>query len=150
MPPLFGHNPTLLSRRQFLQETIQASARLGLCASSAWLLLNAAESGHADSSPRSIPSHGQTTAPPARYWVSANAKDVDCLACHLPGEVVQGPFYRHEHLYVRCRLCAQNCLLAPGDRGRCRARINDDGVLKSLVYGRPVSVHVDPIEKKPL
>ena len=150
MPPLFGHNPTLLSRRQFLQKTIQASARLGLCASSAWLLLNAAGSGHADSSPRSIPSHGQTTAPPARYWVSANAKDVDCLACHLPGEVAQGPFFRHEHRYVRCRLCAQNCLLAPGDRGRCRARINDDGVLKSLVYGRPVSVHVDPIEKKPL
>lgn len=31
----------------------------------------------------------------------------------------------------------------------CRARVNDRGVLKSLVYGRPVTVHVDPIEKKP-
>jgi len=33
--------------------------------------------------------------------------------------------------------------------GRCRTRININGELRSLVYGRPVSVHVDPIEKKP-
>jgi len=51
---------------------------------------------------------------------------------------------------VRCRLCPNNCLLAPGDRGRCRNRVNHEGTLYTLVYGNPCSFHVDPIEKKPL
>lgn len=50
---------------------------------------------------------------------------------------------------VQCRLCARECLLADGQRGLCRSRVNVGGKMKSLVYGRPVSVHVDPIEKKP-
>ncbi len=36
-----------------------------------------------------------------------------------------------------------------GDHGKCRARANVGGKLKSLVYGRPIAIHVDPIEKKP-
>ena len=51
--------------------------------------------------------------------------------------------------HVRCLLCAQGCIISPGQRGRCRTRMNVDGVLRSLVYGRPLTVHVDPIEKKP-
>lgn len=31
----------------------------------------------------------------------------------------------------------------------CRARMNKDGTLYSLVYGKPCAVHIDPIEKKP-
>ena len=50
---------------------------------------------------------------------------------------------------VQCRLCARECLLADGQRGLCRSRMNVGGEMRSLVYGRPVSVHVDPIEKKP-
>ncbi len=50
---------------------------------------------------------------------------------------------------VQCHLCARGCLLAEGERGQCRSRMNAGGEMKSLVYGRPVSVHVDPIEKKP-
>ena len=38
----------------------------------------------------------------------------------------------------------------PGERGDCLSRINLDGRLLSLVYGRPASVHIDPIEKKPM
>jgi len=52
--------------------------------------------------------------------------------------------------FVHCRLCPHQCVLAPGDRGFCRARANVDGALYTLVYGRPCSVHVDPVEKKPL
>ncbi len=37
-----------------------------------------------------------------------------------------------------------------GQKGDCRVRINLDGKLQTLVYGNPCSVHVDPIEKKPL
>lgn len=51
---------------------------------------------------------------------------------------------------VRCELCFRLCTLAPGEHGNCRARYNLDGELVSLVYGKPCSVHVDPIEKKPL
>ena len=38
----------------------------------------------------------------------------------------------------------------PGTLGLCGVRENKDGVLYTLVYGRPVSTAVDPIEKKPL
>lgn len=51
---------------------------------------------------------------------------------------------------VRCGLCRFHCLIGPGKRGHCRVRENRDGVLYSLVYGRAVAEHVDPIEKKPL
>ncbi|HET6489763.1 MAG TPA: AmmeMemoRadiSam system radical SAM enzyme [Syntrophales bacterium] len=50
---------------------------------------------------------------------------------------------------VQCHLCFRGCLLAEGQRGQCRSRMNAGGEMKSLVYGRPVSVYVDPIEKKP-
>ena len=51
---------------------------------------------------------------------------------------------------VECRLCHHRCRLNEGERGQCRVRINLDGKLYSLVYGKPCSVHIDPIEKKPL
>ena len=40
-------------------------------------------------------------------------------------------------------------MLKSGERGKCRARMNVNGELRSLVYGRPITIHVDPIEKKP-
>ncbi|MBW2622773.1 MAG: AmmeMemoRadiSam system radical SAM enzyme [Deltaproteobacteria bacterium] len=51
---------------------------------------------------------------------------------------------------VRCNLCAHTCLVNPGRKGICGVRINQDGRLYSLVYGRLVSANADPIEKKPL
>jgi pyruvate formate lyase activating enzyme len=51
---------------------------------------------------------------------------------------------------VRCTLCPHSCRIAEGNTGICRVRKNVDGRLYSTVYGRPASVHVDPIEKKPL
>jgi pyruvate formate lyase activating enzyme len=51
---------------------------------------------------------------------------------------------------VRCGLCRFRCLISTGKRGHCRVRENRDGVLYSLIYGRVVAEHVDPIEKKPL
>ena len=51
---------------------------------------------------------------------------------------------------VRCGLCRFRCLIGTGKRGHCRVRENRDGVLYSLVYGRVVAEHVDPVEKKPL
>jgi pyruvate formate lyase activating enzyme len=51
---------------------------------------------------------------------------------------------------VRCGLCRFRCLIPPGKLGRCGVRENLDGTLLTLVYGKVVANHVDPIEKKPL
>jgi pyruvate formate lyase activating enzyme len=51
---------------------------------------------------------------------------------------------------VQCELCPKGCLLASGQSGECRVRVNIDGVLRSVVYGYPCSVNIDPMEKKPL
>jgi len=51
---------------------------------------------------------------------------------------------------VRCELCPHTCLIADGRRGICGVRENRQGTLYSLVYGKVVASHVDPIEKKPL
>lgn len=51
---------------------------------------------------------------------------------------------------VRCNLCAHRCTIAEGKRGICHVRENRGGTLYTLVYGRTITQHVDPIEKKPL
>jgi len=51
---------------------------------------------------------------------------------------------------VQCELCPKLCLIGPGQSGECRVRINIDGVLRTVVYGYPCSIHIDPVEKKPL
>lgn len=75
--------------------------------------------------PPSEPQAGQPAPPRARYWA--------------PGAAGA----------ARCLLCAHRCTIAPGGRGACRTRANVGGELKSLVYGRPLSITIDPIEKKP-
>ncbi len=51
---------------------------------------------------------------------------------------------------VQCKLCHHRCVIKNGKRGICQVRQNSDGTLVSLVYGKVVAQHVDPIEKKPL
>ncbi|MEA3364002.1 MAG: AmmeMemoRadiSam system radical SAM enzyme [Candidatus Hydrogenedentes bacterium] len=53
-------------------------------------------------------------------------------------------------MIIQCDLCPKRCLIAPGQSGECRIRMNLDGKLVAVTYGRPCAVHVDPIEKKPL
>ena len=74
-------------------------------------------------------------APRARYWTPAKLK---------------GSSYSSEETIAKCQLCANGCSITNGQRGRCRTRMNVKGELRSLVYGRPISIHIDPIEKKPL
>ncbi len=60
-------------------------------------------------------------------------------------------FYQiEEDLHVVCQLCPHYCQLKPGQVGICGVRKNVDGKLFSLVYGKAIAVHIDPIEKKPL
>lgn len=51
---------------------------------------------------------------------------------------------------IQCSLCNHRCTIAPSKRGICGVRENRDGKLYSLVFGRALSLNVDPIEKKPL
>ena len=51
---------------------------------------------------------------------------------------------------VNCRLCFRKCIIQEGRRGFCRNRENRNGTLRSLVYGRPAALQLDPIEKEPM
>jgi pyruvate formate lyase activating enzyme len=51
---------------------------------------------------------------------------------------------------VQCNLCSHRCVIGDGRRGKCHVRENQGGVLQTLVYGKLIARHVDPIEKKPL
>jgi pyruvate formate lyase activating enzyme len=50
---------------------------------------------------------------------------------------------------VRCKLCPRECVIDDQERGYCGVRENRGGTYFTLVHSRPVSIHVDPIEKKP-
>ena len=51
---------------------------------------------------------------------------------------------------VKCNLCNHRCEIKNGRRGICGVRENREGTLETLVYGRIIARHIDPIEKKPL
>jgi pyruvate formate lyase activating enzyme len=51
---------------------------------------------------------------------------------------------------VKCNLCCHRCVIKDGRRGLCAVRENQAGKLHTLVYGKIIAQHVDPIEKKPL
>jgi pyruvate formate lyase activating enzyme len=57
---------------------------------------------------------------------------------------------RLEDNKVRCNLCSHRCVIKDGRRGICNVRENEAGTLNTLVYGKLIARHIDPIEKKPL
>jgi len=59
-------------------------------------------------------------------------------------------YERLEENKVRCNLCSHRCVIKDGRRGICQVRENEAGLLKTLVFGKLIARHVDPIEKKPL
>jgi pyruvate formate lyase activating enzyme len=76
----------------------------------------------------------------------------------LAGEIEDDSAFRRPAQYwkrleekrVECTLCPRACTVADRERGYCGVRENSDGEYFTLVYGRAVAAHVDPIEKKPL
>jgi pyruvate formate lyase activating enzyme len=63
---------------------------------------------------------------------------------------IEGFHFASDGTNVQCKICPNRCYLEPGDRSICRSKVNIGGKLYSLAYGNPCSIHVDPIEKKPL
>lgn len=51
---------------------------------------------------------------------------------------------------ARCRLCAQYCLIAKGETGKCGVRKNRGGELLTRASDELAAVNLDPVEKKPL
>lgn len=51
---------------------------------------------------------------------------------------------------LQCYLCRHECIISEGKTGICAVRENREGTLYSLVYGKVISINVDPVEKKPL
>jgi pyruvate formate lyase activating enzyme len=118
----------MISRREFLQNLARLAPVLGcsgLILSEPFLLRTLLKEHEGIAFAGDATDEMLREAPRARYW----------------SPVAKGR--------VQCHLCFHGCLLAEGQRGQCRSRINAGGEMKSLVYGRPVSVYVDPIEKKP-
>jgi len=65
--------------------------------------------------------------------------------------LAEAGFYKKEkNNSVVCGVCARKCKIAEGKTGFCRVRKNQGGKLYSLVYGKTLTLTVDPIEKKPL
>ncbi len=64
---------------------------------------------------------------------------------------VEAKFYKkHPDREIECTLCPRFCKLGDKERGYCGVRENKGGIYYTLVYGKACSIHVDPIEKKPL
>lgn len=51
---------------------------------------------------------------------------------------------------VECLACSWYCKISSGNTGICATRLNKNGILYSLVYGKAIGLHIDPVEKKPL
>jgi pyruvate formate lyase activating enzyme len=59
-------------------------------------------------------------------------------------------YFSREDGTVQCTICAHACRLSDGQRGLCGVRERSGDTIVSLVYGRVVAEHIDPIEKKPI
>lgn len=51
---------------------------------------------------------------------------------------------------VKCLLCPKGCIVLEDKDSVCGVRKNIDGKLFTMVYEKPIAIHIDPIEKKPL
>lgn len=113
-------------RRAFVKRCAMGGCGLALAASAGHRLLTG-------DGPRAM-SMGFANDPPKRDWPFGREAE-----------------WYEEHLgTVTCRLCPHQCVLRENDRGFCRVRAVKDHKLLTLVYGNPCSLHVDPLEKKPL
>jgi len=62
----------------------------------------------------------------------------------------ESPYYLQTAKGVKCQICPNTCMLKEDQEGPCRTHVVKENKLYSIAFGNPCSVHVDPIEKKPL
>ncbi len=95
---------------------------------------------------------GCTAGALAPRWLVANQTlEVGALVEGEELPAMEATWYRKlADRKVECQLCPQACTVADAERGTCGVRENRGGTYVTLVHGLACSVHVDPIEKKPL
>jgi pyruvate formate lyase activating enzyme len=135
--PGAGGTPRFLTRRQAL-----ACGAVGLA--------NIAMGTEANSWLRDLLGLGSSAAAPAEIFKGDAPSDEVFALWQRRGWVHEGSHYLKLDRNVQCKVCPNNCILAPGDRSHCRNKINRDGTLYTLAYANPCTFHVDPVEKKPL
>jgi len=59
--------------------------------------------------------------------VMTSPPSTNSLAARLDRHTTVGRLWRSEGGKVRCVACGHRCLLAPGRRGVCQVRLNDNG-----------------------
>ena len=64
--------------------------------------------------------------------------------------LIEVAYQEREGNRIRCITCPQNCKLKEGDLGVCGGRQVIDGRFIAVNYAQVSSLHMDPIEKKPL
>lgn len=94
-----------------------------------------------------------------REFICTSAAAGCCLLASMPRKTIaQSSLAAVEARYyeklpnrkIKCGLCPRGCVIDDLERGYCGVRENRGGTYYSLVYGRAASMHIDPIEKKPL
>jgi len=121
-------DPTGMTRKEFLKTCALGASAL-LCGGAGYGFLN-----KDDSRRKSIKGHIFKNDAPSELWKWSK----------------ESFHYATNGIQVQCQICPNRCLLEPGDRSICRSKVNVGGKLFTLAYGNPCTVHVDPIEKKPL
>lgn len=139
----------MISRREFLASASKIGFWAGCPSVCATAVSAACAFSGTGAAAQDLDSELIRTAHKARYWTSTAQQDIDCSLCHKPEDNLNRQWHNGKTAIVKCLLCARRCVISPGERGMCRDRININGELRSLVYGRPVALHIDPIEKKP-
>jgi pyruvate formate lyase activating enzyme len=65
--------------------------------------------------------------------------------------LVEARYYEKQpNRKIKCVLCPRECVIDDLERGYCGVRENRGGTYYTLIYGKPCSANIDPIEKKPL
>ncbi|HOT26868.1 MAG TPA: AmmeMemoRadiSam system radical SAM enzyme [Candidatus Ozemobacteraceae bacterium] len=134
-----------MNRRRFLIDVCTAAAGISL----GGLLLD----GRAGSGLKAVsPERAQPEGPAGRHTYDRAAAEANLRALEAAGFSPRDAMYwsRTANGLIRCELCPRFCTLKPFERGLCRARISLENRLGTLVYGRPCSAAIDPIEKKPV
>jgi len=65
--------------------------------------------------------------------------------------MVEASWYeKRDNGSVQCLLCPHHCVIKMHRSGLCLTRVNKNGALYASNYCAPVSIAIDPVEKKPL
>ncbi len=80
-----------------------------------------------------------------------NISNTTVFALDANNEKVEARYYQKlANRKIKCLLCPRECVIDDLERGYCGVRENLGGTYYTLIYGKPCSAHIDPIEKKPL